>query len=97
MNDLRKEVGMQCSLTGRLMRSRIRFAGHLIRVDASKLTKRAEMEKHQRRRKRGRPQPKWEDCVRRDMRRSGEDERWGAADRKPWKERTERVARQYFT
>ena len=29
----------------------------------------------------------------------GEDERWreGAADRKPWKERTERVARQYFT
>ena len=29
----------------------------------------------------------------------GEDERWreGAADRKLWKERTERVARQYFT
>ena len=28
-----------------------------------------------------------------------EDERWreGAADRKLWKERTERVARQYFT
>ena len=38
-------------------------------------------------------------CVRRDMRRSVEDERWreGAADRKLWKERTERVARQYFT
>ena len=35
----------------------------------------------------------------RDMRRSGEDERWreGAADRKLWKERTARVARQYFT
>ena len=46
----------------------------------------------------GKPQPRWE-CVRRDMRRSGEDERWreGAADRKLWKERTERVARQYFT
>ena len=37
--------------------------------------------------------------MRRDMRRSGEDERWreGAADRKLWKERTERVGRQYFT
>ena len=97
MNDLRKGVGMQRSLTGRLVRSRMRWAGHLVRMDASKLAKRAEMEKHQGRRKRGRL--RWEDCVRRDMRRSGEDERWreGAADRKLWKERTERVARQYFT
>ena len=33
------------------------------------------------------------------MRRSGEDERWRerAADRKLWKERTERLARQYLT
>ena len=29
MNDLRKEAGMQCSLTGRLVRSRMRWAGHL--------------------------------------------------------------------
>ena len=45
------------------------------------------------------PQLRWEDCVRRDMRRSGEDERGreGDADRKLWKERTERVAQQYFT
>ena len=94
MSDLRKEVGMQCSLTGRLVRSRMRWAGHLVRMDASKLAKRAEVEKHQGRRKRGRPQLRWEDCMRRDMRRSGEDERWreGAANRKLWKERTERVA-----
>ena len=82
-----------------VVRSRVRWAGHLVRIDASKLAKRAEVEKHLGRRKRGRPQLRWEDCVRRDMRRSGEDERWreGAADRKLWKERTERVARQYFT
>ena len=41
MNDLRKEVGMQCSLTGRLVRSRMRWAGHLVRMDASKPAKRA--------------------------------------------------------
>ena len=88
MNDLRKEVGMQCSLTGRLVRSWMRWAGHLVRIDAGKLTKRAEVEKHKGHRKRGRPQLRWEDYMRRDMRRSGEDERWseGAADRKLWKE-----------
>ena len=67
MNDLTKEVGMQCSLTGRLVRSRMRWAGHLVRMDASKLAKRAEVEKHQGRRKSGRPQLRWEDCERRDM------------------------------
>ena len=45
MNDLRKDVGKQCSLTGRLMRSRMRWAGHLVRMDASKLAKRTEVEK----------------------------------------------------
>ena len=36
--------------------------------------------------------------MKRDMRRLGEDERLreGAVDRKLWKERTERVARQYY-
>ena len=72
MNELGKEVGMQCNLTGRLVRSRMRWAGYLV----SKVAKRAEVEKHQGRRKKGRPHLRWEDCVRRDMRRSGEDERW---------------------
>ena len=95
MNDLRREVGMQCSLTGRLVRSRMRWAGHLVRMDASKLAKRAEVEKHQGRRKR--PQLRWEDCVRRDMRRSVEDERWregrptenyGKKEQKEWLDNT---------
>ena len=81
MNDPRKEVGMQCSLTGRLVRSRMRWAGHLVRMDAGKLAKRAEVENDQGHRKRGRPQLRWEDCVRRDMRRSGEDEIWRGGGR----------------
>ena len=55
--------------------------------------------KHQETQEKGKPQLRWEDCVRRDMRRSGEAERWreGAADNKLWNERTEIVIRQYFT
>ncbi|KAI0209952.1 hypothetical protein LSAT2_005327 [Lamellibrachia satsuma] len=45
--------------------------GEMGRMDAGKLAKRPEVEKHQGRRKRGRPQLRWEDWVRRDMRRSG--------------------------
>ena len=37
MNNLRKEFGMQCSLTRRLVRSRMRRTGHLVRMDAGKL------------------------------------------------------------
>ena len=64
-----------------------------------KQTRKENREKHQGRRETGRPHLRWENCVRRDMRRSGEDERWReeAADRKLWKKRTERVTRRYFT
>ena len=44
---------MQCNLTGRLVRSRMRWAGHLVRMDAGKLAKRAEVEKHQGHKKKG--------------------------------------------
>ena len=90
MNDLRKEVGMQCSLTGRLVRSRMRWADHLVRTDASKLAKRTEVKKHQGRRKSGRPQLRWEVCVMRDMRNSGEDERWRGGGRYKTMERKNR-------
>ena len=88
---------MQCSLTERLVRSTMRWAGHLVRMDASKLAKRAEVEKHQGRRKRGRLQLRWEDCVRRDMRRSGRMkdgerewliENYGKKEQKEWLDNT---------
>ena len=46
MNDLGKVVGMQCNLTGRLVKSRMGCTGPLIRMDAAELAKRAEVEKH---------------------------------------------------
>ena len=90
MNDHRKEVGMQCSLTGILVRSRMRWAG-LVRMDAGRLAKRAEVKKRQGRRKRGGHSWDgrtawggiWED---RGRMKDGE----GAAHRKLWKERTEK-------
>ena len=97
MNDLRKEVGMQFSLTGRLVRSRMRRADHLVRMDASKLAKRAEVEKTRRTQEKGRPQLRWEDCVRRDMRRSGKMkdgemerpiENYGMKEQKEWLDNT---------
>ena len=55
-NNKNKEGGQKKderpSLTGRLVRSRMRWAGHLVRMDAGKLEKRAEVEQHQGRRKR---------------------------------------------
>ena len=98
----------QNSSTGRLVRSKVKWASHMVRMDADILVKRVEEkgEKTSRMQEKGNEQLRSKDCVRWDMRRSGEDERWerrkmkdgeGAADRKLCKEKTERVKRQYFT
>ena len=72
----------------------MRWAGHLVRMDASKLAKRAEVEKTSRTQEKATAEVGGLREEGQDKRRSGEDERWreGAADRKLWKERTERVA-----
>ena len=55
MNDLRKYVMQQNSSTGRLVRSKVKWAGHMVRMDADILVKREEEkgEKHQGCKKRG--------------------------------------------
>ena len=42
MNDLRKYVMQQNSSTGRLVRSKVKWAGHMVRMDADILVKRVE-------------------------------------------------------
>ena len=52
----------------------MKWAGHMIRMKHDKLPKRAETKKQEGSRKRGRPQLRWEDCVKRDLRKAEEEE-----------------------
>ena len=89
MDDLREEIGMQFSLTGRLVRSQMMWAGHLMRMEAGRLPKRVEAVKEGGHRKRGRPQ--WEDCIKRDVKRQW---RKKAVDREQWKITTTKAVQQ---
>ena len=83
MNDLTKYVMQQNSSTGRLVRSKVKWAGHMVRMHADTLVKRMEEkgEKTSRKQEKGNEQLRSKDCVRWDMRRSGEDERWRGGSR----------------
>ena len=47
----------------------------MARMKDDKLPKRAETNKQEGSRKRGRPQLRWEDCVKRDLRKAEEEEK----------------------
>ena len=84
---VREETGVQRSLTERLVRSRLQWAGHVERMADDRLPKRAAELREQGRRRRGRPRLRWEDCVKRDVRKAGEEEDWKkkTRDRGGWK------------
>ena len=73
----------QDSSPGSLVRSKVRWAGHMVRMDADILVKRVEEKggKTSRMQEKGNEQLRSKDCVRLDMRRSGEDERWRGGSR----------------
>ena len=73
MNDLRKYVMQQNSSTGRLVRSKVKWVGHMARMDADILVKSVEEkgEKTSRMQEKGNEQLRSKDCVRWDLRRSG--------------------------
>ena len=78
---------MQRSLTERLVRSRLQWAGHVERMADDRLPKRAAELREQGRRRRWRPMLLWDDCVKRDVRKAGEEEDWKkkTRDRGGWK------------
>ncbi len=90
MKDLREEVGTKACIVGKIVKSRIKWAGHMVRMKDDKLPKRSEITKQEGFRKRGRPHLRWEDCVKRGLRKEEEEEQWRerANNRDQWKQIT---------
>ena len=76
------------------MRSRLQWAGHVARMADDRLPKRA-AELCEQGRRRGRPRLRWEDCVKRDVRKTGEEEDWKkkTRDRGGWKRLADEVVK----
>ena len=55
MDELKEEIGVQICLTGRLVKSQLKSAGHLVQMEEERMAKRADMLREQGQRKRGRP------------------------------------------
>ena len=58
------------------MRSRLQRTGHVERMAYDRRPKRAAELREQGRRRRGRPRLRWEDCVKRDVKKAGEEGYW---------------------
>ena len=87
MKDLREVVGTKACIIGKIGKSRMKWAGHMVRMKDDKLPKIAETKKQEGSRKRGRPQLRWEDCVKRDLRKAEQEETWreNANNKERWK------------
>ena len=87
MVELREESGVQRSLTERLARSRLLWTGHVERMADDRLPKRVAELREQGGRRRGRPSLRWEDSVKRYVRKAGEEEdcKKKTRDRGGWK------------
>ena len=76
MKYLREEVGTKACIVGKIVKSRMKWAGHMVRMKDDKLPKRSETKKQEGFRKRGRLYLRWEDYVKRDLRKAEEEEKW---------------------
>ena len=90
MVGLREEIGLQGLFTEKLIRSRLKWAGHVERMDEGRLPKMAMSHVDEGSRRRGRPSLRWKDCVVRDFRNTGEGREGGdwrtlTGDRGRWR------------
>ena len=77
MDELREEIGIQKCLMGRLVKSQLKWAGHVERMKEDRLPRMAYVHQERGKRKRGRPRMRWRDCIERDMRKAElEDVDW---------------------
>ena len=90
MKDMREEVGTKACIVGKIDNSRMKWTGHMVRMKYDQLPKRAETKKQECSRKRGRRHLRWEDCVKRDLRKTEEEQKWRekANNRDRWKQIT---------
>ena len=79
------------------MRSRLQWAGHVERMADARLPMRAAELREQGRRRRGRPRLRWEDYVKRDVRKAGEEEDWKkkTRDRGGWKTLSDEAVKKF--
>ena len=90
MKYMREEVGTKACIIGKIVKSRMKWAGHMVRMKDERLPKRSETKTQEGCRKRGRRQLRWEDCVKRDLRKAEEEEngKENANYRDQWKQIT---------
>ena len=81
LDELRVEVGVKERFKKTLVRRRLKLARHGERMGDGKLTKRADAEKVEGKRRRGRPRMRWEDSTKRDLEKVGGGRRTTAGDR----------------
>ena len=67
IEELMGEVGVKKSFKRKLVRSRLKWPGHVETMEGVRLTRRADALRVEGRRRRGIPRLRWEDCVKTDL------------------------------
>ena len=88
MKDLREEVGTKACIVGKIVKSRMKWAGHVVRMKDKRLPKRSETKKHRGCRKRGNSQLRLSEERTKKVR-GGRKWRENTNNREQWKKNNE--------